>query len=237
MAMALLPLPRGAVFDLDGTLVDNMPIHAEAFSIFASRHGLPPLTPEDRARQDGKRNRDIFPTLLGRPLEEAALRAYADEKEEIYRELSQGRLVPLRGLPRLLAALEARGIGVALATSAPELNVRHSLEELGLAVLGARVARSDLVPRGKPHPDVFLAAAAMLGVAPETCVAFEDAPLGVSAAQAAGMTCVALATTFPRETLSALDPPPHAVVADFDEYLAGPGAALGGPLLASDPSW
>jgi beta-phosphoglucomutase len=225
--MALLPIPRGAVFDLDGTLVDNMPIHAAAFSIFASRHGLPPLRPEDRARQDGKRNRDIFPALFGRHLEEDALRAYADEKEEIYRELSQGQLVPLRGLERLLSALEARGIGVALATSAPELNVRHSLDELGLTAFGVRVARSDLVPRGKPHPDVFLAAAAMLGVPPEACVAFEDAPIGVSAAHAAGMTCVALATTFSREALRALDPPPHAVVADFDEYLSGPGAALG----------
>jgi HAD superfamily hydrolase (TIGR01509 family) len=190
-------IPRGVVFDLDGTLVDNMSIHAEAFSVFASCHGLLPLTLEDRARLDGKRNRDIFPILFGRPLDGAALHAYADEKEAIYRELSRGRLVPLRGLPRLLSALARRGIGVALATSAPERNVRHSLEELGLVALGVRVARADLVPHGKPHPDVFLAAAEMLGVAAETCLAFEDAPMGVRAARAAGMACVALATTFP----------------------------------------
>ena len=63
--MDALTAPRGVVFDLDGTLVDNMPIHAEAFSIFSTRHGLPPLTLEDRARLDGKRNRDIFPARLG----------------------------------------------------------------------------------------------------------------------------------------------------------------------------
>jgi len=222
-------VPRGVVFDLDGTLVDNMPIHAEAFSIFSGRHGLPPLTLQDRARMDGKRNRDIFPTLLGRPLDEPALRAYSDEKEAIYRELSRGRLVRLAGLTRLLALLAARGIGVALATSAPEPNVRHSLEELGLGALGARVARSDQVPRGKPHPDVFLAAAAMLGVPAESCLAFEDSPIGVAAARAAGMTCVALTTSFSREDLASLQPPPHSVVADFDEYLEGPGAALSGP--------
>ena len=227
--MDVLSAPGGVVFDLDGTLVDNMPLHAEAFSIFASRHGLPPLTLEDRARLDGKRNRDIFPILFGRPLDEAALHAHADEKEAIYRELSRGRLVPLRGLSRLLAALEARGIGVALATSAPEPNVRHSLEELGLERLGTHVARSEAVPRGKPHPDVFLAAASMLGVAPEACLAFEDAPMGVKAARAAGMTCVALATTFSREALLAEDPPPHLVVADFEEYLSGPGSALARP--------
>ena len=224
-----LPVPRGVVFDLDGTLVDNMSFHAEAFSIFASRHGLPPLTLEDRARLDGKRNRDIFPLLFGRSLDEDKVRAYSEEKEAVYRDLSRGQLVPLPGLARLLSALASRHIGVALATSAPEPNVRHSLEELGLMALGARVARSDQVPHGKPHPDVFLAAAAMLGVPPEACVAFEDAPMGVAAARAAGMTCVALATTFSREALASLDPPPHSVVADFDEYLSGPGAALIGP--------
>jgi HAD superfamily hydrolase (TIGR01509 family) len=227
--MDVLSGPQGVVFDLDGTLVDNMPIHAEAFSIFVSRHGLAPLTMEDRARLDGKRNRDIFPILFGRPLDEDALHAYADEKETIYRELSRGQLVPLRGLARLLEVLAERGIGVALATSAPEPNVRHSLEELGLTALGAHVARSDLVPHGKPHPDVFLAAASMLGVPPEGCLAFEDAPMGVKAARAAGMTCVALATTFSREALLAEDPPPHLVVADFEEYLSGPGSALTRP--------
>jgi HAD superfamily hydrolase (TIGR01509 family) len=221
-----LELPAGVVFDLDGTLVDNMPIHAEAFSIFASRHGLPPLGPADRARLDGKRNRDIFPVLFARALDEQSVKAYSDEKEAIYRDLSRGRLAPLRGLPRLLAVLAERRIGIALATSAPEPNVAHSLAELGLESLGARVARSDLVPRGKPCPDVFLAAAVLLGALPEACLAFEDAPMGVAAARAAGMTCVALATTFSPEVLSALDPPPHAVVRDFDDFLEGPGRGL-----------
>jgi beta-phosphoglucomutase len=226
---ALLQVPRGVIFDLDGTLVDNMPLHTQAFATFASRHGLPPLTLDDRARLDGKRNRDIFPILFGRALDEAALVAYADEKESIYRELSRGRLVPLRGLSRLLAVLAARGIGIALATSAPEANVAHSLRELGLATLGQRVARSDQVRHGKPHPDVFLAAAEKLEVPPADCLAFEDAPMGVAAARAAGMTCVALSTSFSRAALGELQPPPHAIVADFDELLSGPGAALQAP--------
>jgi len=69
----------------------------------------------------------------------------------------------------------------------------------------------------------------MLGVPAESCLAFEDSPIGVAAARAAGMTCVALTTSFSREDLASLQPPPHSVVADFDEYLEGPGAALSGP--------
>ncbi|HET8647103.1 MAG TPA: HAD hydrolase-like protein, partial [Vicinamibacteria bacterium] len=53
--------PQGAIFDLDGTLVDNMALHAQAFVRFCGRHGLPPFTTDMRRRFDGKRNRDIFP--------------------------------------------------------------------------------------------------------------------------------------------------------------------------------
>jgi phosphoglycolate phosphatase-like HAD superfamily hydrolase len=88
----------GFVFDLDGTLVDNMPPHVEAFEEFARRHGLPPYTHEHRVRFDGKRNRDIFPALLGRELSAGELQRMIDEKEALYRERSRGRLQPLRGL-------------------------------------------------------------------------------------------------------------------------------------------
>jgi len=217
---------RGAIFDLDGTIVDNMPIHAEAFAIFVTRHGLPPLTPDDRRRLDGKRNRDIFPALFDRPLTEDELTAYADEKETLYRALSRGRLAALAGLDRLLGLLDAAGVRRAIATSAPPENVSHTLTELGLSTRFAAIARSDQVPRGKPWPDVFLEAARQLGVPPGDCVAFEDAPMGIAAAAAAGMTTVALTTSFRPEIFLASSPRPDWVVEDFEEFLEGPGRAL-----------
>jgi HAD superfamily hydrolase (TIGR01509 family) len=217
---------RGAIFDLDGTVADNMPIHAEAFAIFVTRHGLPPLTAADRRRLDGKRNRDIFPDLFGRPLDERELAAYADEKESLYRSLSRGRLAPLAGLHPLLTRLEASGVRIAIATSAPQENVRHTLSELGLAGRFPTVIRSDEVARGKPWPDVFLEAARRLDVAPGDCVAFEDAPMGIAAAAAAGMRTVAVTTSFPRELFAAGSPAPDWIVSDFQEFLDGPAAAL-----------
>jgi beta-phosphoglucomutase len=217
---------EGVVFDLDGTLVANMGIHAEAFARFVSRHGLPPLDEAARARLDGKRNRDIFPELFGRELAEPDLVAYASEKEALYRELSRGRLTPLNGLARLLDRLEARGIPAALATSAPADNVRHTLAELGLVTRLGRVARSDEVPRGKPHPDVFLAAARLIGAHPARCLAFEDSPSGVLAARAAGMTCVAVLTSFSADLFAAHGAAPDHAVVDYDAFLAGPGAWL-----------
>jgi HAD superfamily hydrolase (TIGR01509 family) len=226
--------PRAVVFDLDGTLTDNMPIHQRAFDLFAGRHGLPPIGLEQRRRMDGKRNRDILPMLFGREFDAAALRRLADEKEALYRELSHGRLAPLPGLRDLLALLARAKVPAAIATSAPPENVAHSLRELALEGAFAAVAKSEDLPRGKPHPDVFLAAAGALGLDARLCLAFEDAPLGVEAARAAGMTCVALTTSFPAELFRSHPVAPHAVVRDYTEFLAGPGRDLFAPPLAGD---
>lgn len=210
------PPPAGVVLDLDGTLTDNMPLHGEAFDRFARRHGLPALTPELRRRLDGKRNRDIFPVLFGRPLSEDELRAFGAEKEGLYRELSRGRLEPLPGLHAFLDALAAAGVPVAVATSAPAENVPHTLGGLGLADRLRTVVRADEVPRGKPFPDVFLAAAGRLGVAPTACLAVEDSPMGLRAARAAGMRTVGLTTTFPAAELASLA---DLVAADYLDLL------------------
>ncbi|MGE3372722.1 MAG: HAD family hydrolase [Vicinamibacteria bacterium] len=217
---------RGFVFDLDGTLVDNMGFHAAAFVEFVARHGLPPLSLEDRARFDGRRNRDIFPDLFGRALSDVELARFSNEKETLYRETTRGRLRPLAGLLPLLDRLEAQGLAVAVATSSPEENVVHTLLEIGLAARLRTVVRSDEVAHGKPFPDVFLEAARRSGVRPADCVAFEDAPLGVTAARTAGMRVVAVTTSFSAADFARHGAPADEAVADYHEYLRGPGAWL-----------
>lgn len=208
------------MFDLDGTVVDNMALHAEAFSVFMERHGLPPLTPEDRAKTDGRRNSEIFPLLFNREMTRDEWLAYEDEKESLYREVSKGRLVVVSGLQDLLDRAAAHGMAVALATSAPALNVTHTLGEIGLAHAFPVVVRGDQVPRGKPAPDVFIEAGRQLGVPAAECLVFEDAPLGVTAAHGAGMRCVALTTTFSADHFRSLPHPPALACRDFAAFLA-----------------
>jgi beta-phosphoglucomutase len=217
------------VFDLDGTMVDNMTWHTEAFDAFALRHGLPAMTLDTRRRIDGKRNREIFPLLFEREMTLDELRAFEHEKEGAYRELSRGKLAPLHGLVHLLDRLDVHGIPVAIATSAPHENVVHTLAEIGLADRLRTIVRGDEVPRGKPAPDVFLHAANRLGVAAADCLAFEDAPIGVAAAVAAGMRAVAVSTSFSTEAFTASDPRPDAVYQDFEAFLRGEGHWLTEP--------
>jgi len=216
--------PRAVIFDIDGTIVDNMHLHAEAFARFAERHGLPPLTQDDRARLDGRRNSEIFPILFKREVPREEWLAYEQEKEGLYRELSRGRLAPLKGLHQLIDRLRADRIPMALATSAPKANVIHTLAELDLAAAFPVIVRGDEVARGKPAPDVFLEAARRLGVAPADCLVFEDAPMGIEAAHAGGMRVVGLTTSFQRAHFEQLSPPPTFVCCDFDEFLEAPAA-------------
>ncbi len=218
--MSITNRPRAAIFDLDGTVVDNMFLHAEAFGVFAERHGLPALTPADRAKLDGRRNSEIFPVLFGREMAREEWLAYEHEKEGLYREVSRGRIRLVAGLPALLERLNRYRIAVALATSAPALNVAHTLSEIGLAHAFPTVVRGDQVPNGKPAPDVFLEASRQLGVPPDECVVFEDAPMGITAARAAGMRVVALTTSFSAERFATLAEPPDLACADFDAVLA-----------------
>jgi beta-phosphoglucomutase len=221
--------PRAVIFDLDGTLADNMQWHAHAFDAFVRRHGLPPVTMDLRQRIDGKRNSEILPMLFGRPMSRDEVRAYEAEKEGAYRALSKEAIQPMTGARRLLERLAARGIPVAIATSAPGENVTHTLAEMDLGAVFGVIARSDQVPHGKPAPDVYLHAARLLGVPAAACLAFEDAPIGVVAARRAGMRCIAIASTFTAAALAEADPPPSGTCRDFDDYLERDGRWLLAP--------
>lgn len=219
---SLIPKVNAVIFDLDGTLLDNMDIHAEAFTTFTRSHDLPDLTEVMRRRIDGKRNRDIFPILFDDPLDVETIQAYTAEKESLYRKLASGKLKPIDGLIDFIQMLKRNHTPYAIATSAPEANVIHSLSGLGLEEDFDIIIRGDQVPRGKPHPDVFLEAAKALNVPPAECLVFEDAPAGIEAALAAGMRCAAMTTSFDAETIME-NVKPHYFLSSYLEVLEKPG--------------
>jgi beta-phosphoglucomutase len=193
--------PLAAVFDMDGTLVDNMRFHGEAWERLARRLGSAASREDFERRWAGKKSGEILPMLLGRPVPEGEALRLAAEKESDYRAAYGSRVAPVAGLRPFLDRLRDAGVRLALATAAPAENRAMVLASLGLDGAFEASAGPEDAARGKPFPDLFLAAARRLGLPPGRCVAFEDAANGVQAARAAGMEVVGIATGEPASAL------------------------------------
>lgn len=202
---------RGAIWDLDGVLVDTADLHRRAWAALAEESGLV-FTDEDFRRTFGLRNPEIIATVFGQALPPERVQALGDRKEELFRSLARGHIRPLPGALELLEGLARAGVRQALATSTPRANVHLVLEELGLEDRFDAVVCAEDVRAGKPDPEGFLLAARRLGVDPRHCVVLEDAVAGAQAARAAGMGCVAVAGQRPLEQLAQSLPPSCLVV-------------------------
>lgn len=188
------PHPLAAVFDMDGTLVDNMRFHGMAWERLARRLGSPATHQQFEREWAGMKAGEILRILLARPVPDTEVARLEAEKEADYRAAYGPRIVPVAGLFAFLDRLRGAGYRLALATAAPADNRAMVLAALGLEGAFEVTAGPERAARGKPFPDIFLAAAALLGLAPDRCVAFEDASNGVRAARAAGMEVVGIAT-------------------------------------------
>jgi beta-phosphoglucomutase family hydrolase len=206
---------RAFLFDMDGTLVDNMAFHTKAWMETIAELGQDPVDPvEWEQRTSGVPNRTIFAEMLGVPVDQVA--EWVERKEAAYRRLATGNLRPMPGLTAFLQASRSAGIRLAMATGAGPANIRFNMGSLGLESSFEVIVGADDVVNGKPDPEVFLTTAAKLDVAPSACVVFEDAPLGIEAARRAGMQVVALTTMMSAAELAAL-PGVGVVVDDFTQ--------------------
>lgn len=193
---------QAVLFDMDGTLVDNMSFHTRALLEIAEQRFGVRLDPEQVNRDfSGMKNAEIFHILAKRDVTAEEARAWEAEKEERYRELFRPHLVPVRGVRDLLAKLREGGVRTAVASAAPRENLDFILDGLELRPSFDVVVGQDDAPRGKPAPDIFLAAAARLGVEPAMCLVFEDAVNGVLGARAAGMPAAGITTVCTPEVL------------------------------------
>jgi HAD superfamily hydrolase (TIGR01509 family) len=191
----LLPLIKGVLFDLDGTLIDSEPVYWENDQVFLARYGID-FTEELNELMFGWGAVDFFTKLQelfpSSPLNAMPLAERLRLKDEAYLEYGRTRI---RAFPRVAAFVHwllAQGVPLAIASGSSPLAIDRTLEYAGLDGLFPVRVSSVAVPRGKPAPDIFLEAARRLGVEPASCLVLEDSVPGIQAAKAAGMACVAL---------------------------------------------
>ncbi len=210
---------RAAIFDMDGTLVDNSAVHLEAFEQFCARYGVTDWR-EKMQGVFGMGNDDIMRRILPESLiREKGLQALADEKEATYRTIYAPRIVPIAGLVDLLGRLRQAGIRCAVGSSGCRANIEFVLEKCSIAKFFDATVSGDQVTRCKPDPEIYLTAAKALGVAPSECVVFEDAEAGIESARRAGIgRIVAIATTLDRAELAKLQGP-FVIISDYRELV------------------
>src|SRR5215471_447842 len=181
---------RAVLWDMDGTLIDSEEFHWISWRDTLANEGIS-ITREQFLSSFGQRNDSIIPRLLGAAATPERIERIATAKEELYRHLvrSEG-ISPLPGVARWLHDLHKEGWLQAIASSAPRANVDTVLEVLSATHIFQGIVSAEDVHRGKPDPEVFLAAASRVGVPPERCIVVEDAVAGVQAARNAGMKSI-----------------------------------------------
>lgn len=195
--------PRGVLWDLDGTLVGTAEHHFAAWVEIFGPRGVS-LSPEAFLGTFGRRSMDVLRDLVGEHLtDDDVLQIGAAKESSFRRQILNGDLAPLAGVADWLSRLHAAGWRQAIASSAPHANIEAVLDRLGLHDAFEVIVGEEDVQRGKPDPQVFLTAAAKLGVSPARAIVVEDAPAGVAAARAAGMRSIGVAGSHPPEYLDA----------------------------------
>ncbi|HEX3102585.1 MAG TPA: beta-phosphoglucomutase family hydrolase [Pyrinomonadaceae bacterium] len=184
---------RAFIFDMDGTLVDNMHVHTEAWGTLLAENGIEMDRHKFLVATAGKTNREILPTVFGDISAERA-DELARRKESLYREAYLPVRKPVEGLVEFLTEAKGLGIRMAVATASAIPNMEFILDGLDLRRFFDTVTTATDVKVGKPDPAMFLVSAEKLGVEPENCIVFEDAFGGFEAAHRANMVSIGIAT-------------------------------------------
>jgi len=182
----------GLIFDLDGVIIDSMPFHQRAWQRYLEVTGIGSSDSLDFMH--GQRNEEIVRGLLGPEADLQTVVAHGAAKEQMYRDMLRERLGEhlVAGIAEWLAHIS--GPPIALATNAERANVDFVLDGGRLRPYFDAIVDGSQVERPKPAPDVYLRAAELLEIPPRNCIVFEDSPVGVAAAVAAGMRVVGVLT-------------------------------------------
>jgi beta-phosphoglucomutase len=208
------------IWDMDGVLVDSGDFHYRAWRETLKAVMNTDISYDAFQRTFGLRNLEMLRDHLGYAMTIDEVNRLSGIKEARYRELIHlNGMNLLPGVKQWLDHSTASGWRQAVASSAPRENVEAVVDAVNIrGYFNAMVSAED-VSRGKPDPEVFLSAAAKLGIPPSRCIVIEDAPVGIQGARSAGMKCIGVLTTHERleadVVVNRLSDAPFAVAVDL----------------------
>lgn len=211
--------PKAFIFDLNGTMIDDMQFHAKAWTTILNDSLGANLTAEQVKLQMYGKNSELLDRVFG---EGHFSKERADEismeKEYLYQADYLNHLQLIDGLHGILVQALGHGIKMAIGSAAIPFNIDYILDNLDIRHYFEAVVSADDVKISKPDPETFLKAAELLNVSTNKCIVFEDAPKGVEAAKNAGMKVIVLTTLHVQEDF---EPGPHIVgfVSDYTDPL------------------
>ncbi len=203
----MTPIPfKALLFDIDGTLIDNMMIHHRAWQRKLRELGLDYSLERVKEEIHGV-NLEILERLFGERFTPAERTQIAREKEAAYREIFlpefEAGIVP--GTREFVTIAHRLDVPMAVGTAGPEENAFFAIDNLGIREQLGHIVHSGMVSRGKPDPEVFQQAADGIGVDLADCIIFEDSVTGARAANNAGCPVVVLTTTHSREEFAGIE--------------------------------
>ena len=194
---------KGFIFDLNGTMVNDMPYHVKAWHNIFLALGKD-ITYDDTKKECYGKNEEVIERVMPDvfPLEKKT--EIGLQKETTYRKEFLPELKLIDGLQEVITTFSDDGILMSIGSAAIMDNVDFVLDGCNIRQYFHSIISADNVEKSKPHPETFIKCADTLNLKPEECIVFEDAPKGVECAVNAGMKCVVLTTTHP--------------LSDFDDY-------------------
>ena len=196
-------MKKGFIFDMDGTLVDNMAYHNLAWQSALRDFGVDATLEEVHDKAFGL-GAEAYVRFFGEEEDLTKINAFMEAKEARYREMYAPKRAVIAGLLAFLDKSKALGIKMAIGTGSEMPNTIFIVDGLNIRHYFDAIVTGEQVKNGKPNPETFLIAAEQIGVAPEDCIVFEDVPTGAHAAHNAGMQSVLLTTLFDKNLLSTM---------------------------------
>lgn len=186
---------KAFIFDLNGTMIDDMRYHADAWYDILNSKLKAGLTRDEVKVQMYGKNDELLERIFGKNhFSEEKIKEISIEKERRYQKAYLPNLSLIKGLQDFLQKSEEAGILMAIGSAAIPFNIDFVLDNLHIRHFFKAIVSAMDVTTSKPHPETFLKCADLLSVPPENCLVFEDAPKGVEAAQNAGIPCIVLTT-------------------------------------------